>query len=194
MLKPGVGRAPPSVQAADTIGVQLTQSARGDMDAFERVYDAVAPSVLGLATGILQNRAVAEEVTHDVLIEIWRTAARYDPQRGTAMTWIMTLTHHRAVDRVRYERAAVARGGTYANRQRPDRGDAIGETVESRLNTLQLRRSLRTLPERQRQAIGLAYFGGYTCREVAQILEVPLGTAKSRIHDGLLQLRDDFAS
>lgn len=116
-------------------------------------------------------------------VELWRTAGRFDPARGSAHAWILTLAHRRAVDRVRSARAAGDRGDGPAF-------DQVAEEVEGGLGRAWVRRCLRRLTDLQRQAITLAYYDGYTYREVARRLSVPLGTVKTRMRDGLLRLRD----
>ncbi|MEU2913671.1 sigma-70 family RNA polymerase sigma factor [Streptomyces massasporeus] len=164
--------------------------ALGDEDAFASVYDAVAGSVLGVARAVLRDQAQSEEVAQEVLVEVWRTAPRYRPDRGTAVNWILTLAHRRAVDRVRSVEAAAARDHKAALLERTPEFDEVTEQVEARLEREQVRRCLRTLTEIQRQAVTLAYYRGLTYSQVAEALTLPLGTAKTRLRDGLIRLRD----
>ncbi|MFE6196336.1 sigma-70 family RNA polymerase sigma factor [Streptomyces sp. NPDC057838] len=164
--------------------------ALGDEDAFASVYDAVAGSVLGVVRAVLRDRAQSEEVAQEVLVEVWRTAPRYRPERGSALNWILTLAHRRAVDRVRSVEAAAVRDHKAALLERTPEFDEVTEQVEARLEREQVRRCLRTLTEVQRQAITLAYYRGLTYRQVAEALALPLGTAKTRLRDGLIRLRD----
>ncbi|MFI8192154.1 ECF RNA polymerase sigma factor SigK [Streptomyces sp. NPDC085946] len=164
--------------------------ARGDTDAFAQLYDAVAAPVLGVARAVLRDVAQSEEVAQEVLVEVWRTAPRYRPERGTAMNWILTLAHRRAVDRVRSVEAAAARDHKAALLDRLPEYDEVSEQVEHRLEREQVRRCLRTLTELQRQSVTLAYYRGLTYREVAAQLSLPLGTVKTRLRDGLIRLRD----
>lgn len=164
--------------------------ARGDQDAFSRVYDTVSGPVLGLVRAVLRDPAQSEEVTQEVLIEIWRSAARFQPSRGSAMTWILTLAHRRAVDRVRSAQAATDRERRAALLEQTPAYDEVTEQVEARLEREQVRRCLRTLTELQRQSVTLAYYRGLAYREVAELLSVPLGTVKTRLRDGLIRLRD----
>lgn len=138
---------------------------------------------------MVRDPARSEEVAQEVLLEIWRTAARFDPARGTAGTWVMVMAHRRAIDRVRSEQAARDRNHLVALRDRVPAFDEVAETVEVRLEHGHVRECLARLTELQRQAIVLSYFDGRTYREVAALLEVPLGTIKSRIRDGLQRLR-----
>jgi RNA polymerase sigma-70 factor (ECF subfamily) len=154
------------------------------------VYDAVGGSVLGLVRTVLRDPAQSEEVAQEVLLEVWRSAARYQPSRGSAMTWILTLAHRRAVDRVRSAQAATDRERRAALLERTPAYDEVTEQVDARLEREQVRRCLRTLTELQHESVTLAYYRGLTYREVAELLSVPLGTVKTRLRDGLIRLRD----
>ena len=166
----------------------LTLVARGDQGAFETLYERLARPAYGLIRKVLRDPAQSEEVVQEVLLEVWRTAARFDPGRGGAATWVLTIAHRRAVDRVRSETASAER------EQRAPRGsapaDTVADSVEASLDAADLRRCLDGLSDVQRESITLAYYGGYTYPEVAKLLEVALGTIKSRIRDGLNRLRD----
>ncbi|MER7923185.1 sigma-70 family RNA polymerase sigma factor [Streptomyces sp. NPDC096057] len=164
--------------------------ALGDEKAFAAVYDAVAGPVLGVARAVLRDHAQSEEVAQEVLVEVWRTAPRYRADRGTAINWILTLAHRRAIDRVRSADAAAARDHKAALLARTPEFDEVTEQVEARLEREQVRRCLRTLTEIQRQAVTLAYYRGLTYRGVAEALALPLGTVKTRLRDGLIRLRD----
>lgn len=166
------------------------QVALGDEGAFARVYDLVAGPVLGVVRAVLRDHAQSEEVAQEVLVEVWRTAPRYRPDRGTAVNWILTLAHRRAVDRVRSVDAAMARDHKAALLDKVPEYDEVAEHVEARLEREQVRRCLRTLTELQRQSVTLAYYRGLTYREVAEALDLPLGTVKTRLRDGLIRLRD----
>ncbi|MFD6435858.1 sigma-70 family RNA polymerase sigma factor [Streptomyces venezuelae] len=168
----------------------LARVARGDQQAFTGVYDAVAGPVLGVVRGVLRDHAQSEEVTQDVLVEVWRTAPRYRADRGTAMTWVLTLAHRRAVDRVRSVEAAAARDRKAAQLASTPAFDEVSEEVEAHLEREQVRRCLRGLTEVQRQSVTLAYYRGLTYRQVAELLALPLGTVKTRLRDGLIRLRD----
>ncbi|MEU9608695.1 sigma-70 family RNA polymerase sigma factor [Streptomyces sp. NPDC048057] len=164
--------------------------ALGDEEAFGEVYDAVAGRVLGVVRAVLRDRAQSEEVAQEVLVEVWRTAPRYVPERGTALNWVLTLAHRRAVDRVRSVEAAAVRDHKAALLARTPEYDEVVEQVEARLEREQVRRCLRTLTEIQRQAVTLAYYRGLTYRQVAEALKLPLGTVKTRLRDGLIRMRD----
>ncbi|MFI0939327.1 sigma-70 family RNA polymerase sigma factor [Streptomyces sp. NPDC021020] len=164
--------------------------ALGDQEAFATVYDAVAGSVLGVARAVLRDHAQSEEVAQEVMVEVWRTAPRYRPERGSAINWILTLAHQRAVDRIRSVEAAAARDTKVALLEQQPAYDEVTEQVETRLEHEQVRRCLRTLTAVQKQSVTLAYYRGLTYREVAEALALPLGTVKTRLRDGLIRLRD----
>ncbi|MER5304561.1 MULTISPECIES: ECF RNA polymerase sigma factor SigK [Streptomyces] len=164
--------------------------ARGDQKAFEELYGLVSGPVYGLVRRVLRDSAQSEEVAQEVLLELWRTAARYDPARGSALSWVLTLAHRRAVDRVRSARAAGERERRAAERAEPPPFDQVAEEVEGTLEREWVRRCLERLTDLQHQAVTLAYYDGYTYREVARRLSLPLGTVKTRMRDGLLRLRD----
>lgn len=164
--------------------------ARGDERAFEQVYDLVSDSVYGLVRRVLRDPAQSAEVTQEVLVEVWRGAARFDPGRGSPQAWIMTLAHRRAVDRVRSAQAAAEREWRAAASSGTRPHDEVAEQVADRLEQERVRRCLDSLTDVQRDSIRLAYYGGYTYPQVAELLAVPLGTVKTRIRDGLIRLRD----
>ena len=164
--------------------------ARGDEAAFAGVYDRFATVVYGLVRRIVRDPAQSEEVTQEVLLEVWRTASRFDPARGGAAAWVMTIAHRRAVDRVRSEEAAADRDSRYAAASGPAVGDEVADGVEGSLEAERVRRCLDGLTELQRESITLAYYQGYTYPQVAAALKVGLSTVKTRIRDGLIRLRD----
>ena len=167
----------------------LTHVARGDAGAFEAVYDQMAGPVYGLIRRVLRDAAQSEEVSQEVLLEVWRTASRFDPARGSAATWVLTIAHRRAIDRVRSETAAAERELRSAAPP-PTAVDEVAERVEASLEAEQVRRCLDGLTELQRESITLAYYSGYSYPQVAALLHVALGTVKTRIRGGLIRLRD----
>ncbi|MFJ7209079.1 ECF RNA polymerase sigma factor SigK [Streptomyces sp. NPDC098789] len=178
------------LRADGALSALLGRVAEGDEAAFVSVYEAVSGSVLGLARAVLRDRAQAEEVAQEVLVEVWRTAGRYRSDRGGAMAWILTMAHRRAVDRVRSAQAAADRDRRAARLETAlPAFDEVSEAVQDRLEQDRVRRCLAALTELQRQSITLAYYRGLTCREVSDALSVPLGTVKTRLRDGLLRLR-----
>ncbi|WP_431932753.1 ECF RNA polymerase sigma factor SigK [Micromonospora sp. RP3T] len=174
---------------AETDGL-LRAVARGDEVAFERLYDMVSPRVYGLARRVLRDPAQAEEVAQEVLVEVWRTAARFDPAKGSATAWIFTIAHRRAVDRVRSEQSGAERTRRVAAGSAETPYDEVAEEAAARLERQQVRHCLDVLTEMQREAITLAYYGGHSYREVAGLLGTALPTVKTRMRDGLIRLRD----
>jgi RNA polymerase sigma-70 factor (ECF subfamily) len=168
----------------------LRRVARGDENAFSQLYEMLAPRVFGLARRVLRDPAQAEEVAQEALVEVWRSAARFDPAKGSATSWVLTITHRRAVDRVRSAQASSDRDVKVGTRDYAAAYDQVAEAVESRLEQVQVRRCLGGLTELQRESVTLAYYGGYTYNEVADLLSVPLGTVKTRLRDGLIRMRD----
>ncbi len=182
-------RVVPGAAAADA-DVLLGAVARGDADAFAALYDLVAPTVVGIARRVVRDPAQAEEVAQEVLLEVWRLAPTYDPARGSGRTWVATIAHRRAVDRVRSEQAERVRRVRDGSRTgAPDPDPTAGLAAEAAERD-QVVAALDQLTEVQRQTIELAYYGGYTYAQVADILELPLGTVKTRIRDGMIRLRD----
>jgi RNA polymerase sigma-70 factor (ECF subfamily) len=163
--------------------------ARGDAAAFDRLYPALAGPVYGLALRVVRNPALAEEVSQEVLVDVWRLAPRFDPALGSAMAWVLTMAHRRAVDRVRREQSQEDRAARAAALASDDR-DVVVDQLERSWDAARVRRALGGLTPAQREAIEMAFFDGRTHREVAGLLGIPLGTAKTRIRDGLIRLRD----
>lgn len=166
----------------------LVRTARGDDQAFAALYDALGASVLGLARRLVRNPARAEEVAQEVFLQVWRTASRFDPDRGRAKTWVLVLAHRRAVDAIRHDQAASDREDAYE--WVGSDHDVVSEEVIVNLEHQQVRRCMDGLTELQREAVNLAYYGGYTYPEVAELLDANLATVKTRMRDGLIRLRD----
>lgn len=181
----------PAGAVAD-LATLLKRSARGDEAAFASLYDATAARIHGLVVRVVRDRAQAEEVTQEVFLEVWRQASRYDAGRGSALAWLMTIAHRKAVDRVRSAEAATRRDVTYEQHNRVPDHDVTAEAAHASLEARRVRSALDHLTDVQREAIELAYFGGYTHTEVAALLDLPVGTAKTRIRDGLIRLRDSI--
>ena len=188
VMEPGVGDALSGMQ--DTPEQRLARISAGDKRAFAELYDATAARIFGLIRRLLVDPAQAEEVTQEVYLEIWQTAARYKPERGSAISWMLTMAHRRAVDRIRASQASRDRDHKIGIRDYDREYDQVAEHVELTMEGERVKRAIAGLTELQRQAVELAYFGGLSHSEIATELHVPVGTIKTRIRDGMIRLRD----
>lgn len=184
------GTEPGESGVGGDLGTLLRRSAAGDETAFGQLYDAVAPRVFGLVRRVVRDPAQSEEVTQEVFLEVWRSSGRFDPAKGSALAWVLTIAHRKAVDRVRSAEAARGRDERYGATSGEVAHDSTAEEGALRLDAARVHRALAKLTEPQRNALELAYLSGYTHTEVAALLDLPLGTAKTRIRDGLIRLRD----
>jgi RNA polymerase sigma-70 factor (ECF subfamily) len=180
---PAVGGSP-----RDDLAAQIGLVARGDAAAFDAVFERLGPSVFGVVKRVIRDPAQSEEVTQEVLLEVWRTAAKFDAGRGSAIAWVMTMAHRRAVDRVRSVQKETERERRIATEDIPY--DEVTEAVESSLERERVRRCLNSLTGLQRETLVLAYYRGYTYSQVAGLLGVPTGTVKTRMRDALIRMRD----
>jgi RNA polymerase sigma-70 factor (ECF subfamily) len=187
-MVPDPASRPEPQRPGNELGDQLARVARGDADAFDAVYDQLVGPVFGIVRRVIRDPSQSEEVTQEVLLEVWRSASGFAPEKGTAMAWVMTLAHRRAVDRVRSAQRATEREQRAATADIPF--DEVAEAVESSLEYERVRRCLGTLTALQRESVTLAYYGGYTYNEVAALLGVAAGTVKTRMRDALIRLRD----
>ncbi|MFK8023395.1 MAG: sigma-70 family RNA polymerase sigma factor [Ilumatobacter sp.] len=169
--------------------VLLRRVQQGDRDAFSAFYDAVSPAVFGTVKRVLRDPAMSEEVTQEVFVEIWKTVDRFDPERATASTWAVTLARRRAVDRVRHEQSQRNRIGALAG-QRTVADAGPEDAVVASLDGERVQRAMSELPDDQREAVGLAFLDGRTHGDIAERLDLPLGTVKGRIRIGLKKLRN----
>ncbi len=174
---------------ADPVAEALTACAAGDRAAVARLYDLTAAKVYGLILRVVRNPAQAEEVTQEVFVEAWQHSGGFRPGRGSGQAWLLTIAHRRAVDRVRSAQAASTRDTHYGLEDLASAPPDPAEQAVATLEAHRLHRALGGLTDLQRRAIELAYLGGHTQAEVADALNVPLGTVKTRIRDGLIRLK-----
>lgn len=172
-----------------SIDVLFARTAGGDRAAFGELYDRTAPRVFGLVRRILVDAAQAEEVTQDVFLEVWQQAARFDASRGAAVAWLLTIAHRRAVDRVRSAQASAERDLRAGIRELATPAEDVEERVELSVEHERVRAALGELSEAQRTALAMAYYEGKSQSEIADALELPLGTVKTRLRDGMIRLR-----
>ena len=188
--EPTAATTPTRSSENQTLADLLQRAGRGDQEAFATLYDAVVSRLHGLVLRVVRDPAQAEEVTQEAMVEIWRQSARFDPALGSPLSWLMTIAHRRAVDRVRSAEATSRRDTSYHLQNQVTEHDSTAEEATQNLEARRVRQALRSLTDTQRGALELAYFGGYTHNEVSTMLGIPLGTAKTRIRDGLIRLRD----
>ncbi|WP_380166738.1 ECF RNA polymerase sigma factor SigK [Jannaschia sp. R86511] len=162
--------------------------AMADEAAYEELYDRLSATVYGVCRRVLRDPSESEEVAQEVLLEIWRTATRYDPDRAGVRSWAVMIAHSRAVDRVRSSQRRRAREEATALPE-PPAVDEVSEAAVSAFEVRRVRRAMAELSDLQRESVRLAFYGGHTHREVSALLGVPLGTVKTRIRDGLTRLR-----
>jgi RNA polymerase sigma-70 factor (ECF subfamily) len=170
----------------------LARVAEGDQAAFSQLYDQTSARVLGLVRRLLKDHAQSEEVTQEIFLEVWQNAKRYDAAKGSATTWILTMAHRRAVDRIRSSQSTRDRDTKIGLRDMETEYDSVSESVEIKVEHERVGQALQRLTELQRQAVTLAYYGGYSHSEVAEMLKVPIGTVKTRLRDGMIRLRDEL--
>ncbi|WP_431778442.1 ECF RNA polymerase sigma factor SigK [Microbacterium aurantiacum] len=176
----------------DHVGEMLVRVAAGDQGAFARVYDMLSPRVFGLILRVLVDRSQSEEVLQEVFLEVWQSAGRFAPNKGQGRTWVLTIAHRRAVDRVRASQASTDRDVRVGFRDLDVAYDGVAEQAQLRIEGRQVATALKTLPDPQREALTLAYYGGYSQSEIAALVGAPLGTIKTRMRDGLTRLRAEM--
>jgi len=180
---------PVNTVTADSL---LALVATGDQRAFASLYDLMAARVLGLTRRVLRDQAQSEEVAQEIFLEIWQNATKFDSGKGSASTWIMTMTHRRAVDRVRAAQASRDRDTRIGIRDYAPDYDNVSESVEVKMEHERVEKAMARLTDLQRQAVTLAYYGGFSHTEVAEMLHIPVGTIKTRLRDGMIRLRDEL--
>jgi RNA polymerase sigma factor (sigma-70 family) len=167
----------------------------GDRGAVEEVYERFRRPAFALARRILADDFLAEDVLQDVFLSLWRDPGAFDRERGSFSAWLMAAVHHKAVDAVRREesqRRRRARAETELGLAAPTATRDVEEEAASRVTSGRVREALGQLPDAQREALTLAYYGGYTQREVAALTGAPLGTVKTRMLAGMRRLREEL--
>jgi RNA polymerase sigma-70 factor (ECF subfamily) len=170
----------------------LRDVAEGNRAAFAEMYDRISSRVMGLVTRLLRDRAQSEEVTQEVFLEIWQQASKFDAARGSGMAWVLTMAHRRAIDRIRASQKSHERDLKIGIRDMERDFDSVSESVEIRVENERVKNAMSRLTSLQREAVILAYYGGYSHNEMADILGIPLGTVKTRLRDGMIRLRDEL--
>ena len=183
----------PSI-AAFTDDDLLRQVATGDQDAFSELFDRLHGRVTALVTKVLIDRSHSEEVVQEVFLEVWQHAARFDPERGRAISWVQTMAHRRAVDRVRAAQSSRVRDLAVGVRDFRREFDSTYEAVEITVEHQRVQWALDAISPFQRETVVLSYQHGCSLREIADMLQVPIGTIKTRLRDGLIRLRRELAA
>jgi RNA polymerase sigma-70 factor, ECF subfamily len=189
-LRPVADDDPSAGSSGPDLAALLRACGKGDQAAFAQLYDATSSRVVGLAVRVVRDPAQAEEVAQEAFLDIWKNSGRFDPAKGSPLGWLLTIVHRKAVDRVRSAEASTRRDTSYTQQNQTVEHDSTAEAAQASLEARRVRGALAMLTPVQREALELAYFGGYTHTEVATMLELPVGTAKTRIRDGLIRLRD----
>ncbi|MBD8023396.1 ECF RNA polymerase sigma factor SigK [Microbacterium gallinarum] len=192
MVIDGIDVPEDGAEPIDHVGELLQRIARGDQTAFARLYDMLSPRAFGLILRVLVDRSQSEEVLQEVFLEVWQSASRFAPNRGQGRSWVLTIAHRRAVDRVRSSQASTNRDVRAGLRDLDVAHDGVAEQAELRIEGEKVATALSTLPDAQREALTLAYYGGYSQSEIAALMGAPLGTIKTRMRDGLSRLRAEM--
>jgi RNA polymerase sigma-70 factor (ECF subfamily) len=188
----GVDTPEDGMDPVDVVGGLIQRTAQRDRDAFTQLYDMLAPRVFGLILRVLVDRAQSEEILQEVFLEVWQSADRFAPNRGQGRTWLLTIAHRRAIDRVRSAQAGTDRDVRAGLRELATPPGDVADQVALKIESERVAGALRTLPEVQREALVLAYYGGYSQTEIAMLTGAPLGTVKTRMRDGLTRLRAEM--
>lgn len=187
-VTPGAGVGRPRDHAAEL----LERVAAQDQGAFAQLYDLLSSRVFGLILRVLVNRSHAEEVLQEVFLEIWQSASQFAPNKGQGRAWVMTIAHRRTVDRVRSAQSSADRDERAGLKELRSEPAGVEEQVELRIESRRVARALDVLPAPQREALTLAYFGGYSQSEISAMTGTALGTIKTRMRDGLSRLRQEM--
>jgi RNA polymerase sigma-70 factor (ECF subfamily) len=170
----------------------MSLAGQGDKRAFAQFYDETSSLVFSIVLRVLRDRAQSEEVTQDIYLEAWSTATRYDSSLASATTWLATMAHRRAIDRVRASQSSRDRDFKIGIRDLQHEYDHVSEEVEVRTEVARARKALAVLTELQREVVSLVYFDGYTQSELAEKMDIPISTIKTRLRDGLIRMRAEM--
>lgn len=194
MSEPNGGSLPstPAGSASRSDEELLRSAARGDQESIAHLFDRHQGSMYGLALRITNDPMLAQDVVQEAFLGVWRNAARFEAAKASGRTWIMSITHHRAIDAIRRRRPTVELPESELPPPAALTAPDIWDEVSGRLDASTIRSALARLSDVQRQAIELAYFGGLTQQEIAERTSAPLGTVKSRVRLGLLALREEL--
>ena len=167
----------------------------GDARAFELIYDRHGGAAFSLAYRMVGNRAIAEDIAQEAFLSMWRSRVRYERERGSVRAWVLGIVHHRTIDALRrnlvHDRRRASAEGLEERQEAPERTDV---EVARRDEARTVREAMQTLPEEQHQVIRLAYFGGFTHTQIAEMLDMPIGTVKGRMRLGLDKMRRALAT
>ncbi|MGY3320321.1 RNA polymerase sigma-70 factor (ECF subfamily) [Arthrobacter sp. TE12231] len=189
---PNPEAAAPAGTSADInsrLGSLLELIAQGDQAAFAEFYGLTSRRVFGMARRVLIDTELSEDTTQEVFLQVWQNAAKFNAAAGSPLAWLMTISHRRAVDKVRSSQSATDREAKYGASSQEIEHDSVSDEVGSRLEAEAVVRCLETLTDTQQESVRLAYYGGLTYREVAERLNAAVPTIKSRIRDGLIRLK-----
>ncbi|PTT69157.1 sigma-70 family RNA polymerase sigma factor [Arthrobacter sp. HMWF013] len=186
--------APPTVndspaELSQRLSGLLARIAGGDQAAFAQFYQLTSRRVFGMARRVLIDPELSEDTTQEVFLQVWQNAGKFNPEMGSPLSWLMTISHRRAVDKVRSSQSATDREARYGASSQDVDHDSVSDEVDTRLEAEAVVRCLDTLTDTQQESVRLAYYGGLTYREVAEKLNAAVPTIKSRIRDGLIRLK-----
>ena len=178
-----------AVDLSQRLAQLLGRIAQGDQAAFAEFYQLTSRRVFGMARRVLIDPELSEDTTQEVFLQVWQNAAKFNPDAGSPLSWLMTISHRRAVDKVRSSQSATDREARYGASSQDIDHDSVSDEVDSKLEAEAVVRCLETLTDTQQESVRLAYYGGLTYREVAEKLNAAVPTIKSRIRDGLIRLK-----
>lgn len=183
--------APPgtATDVNSRLGTLLERIAQGDQSAFAEFYGLTSRRVFGMARRVLIDAELSEDTTQEVFLQVWQNASKFNPEAGSPLAWLMTISHRRAVDKVRSSQSSTDREAKYGASSQEIDHDSVSDEVGNRLEAEAVVRCLATLTATQQESVRLAYYGGLTYREVAEKLNAAIPTIKSRIRDGLIRLK-----